>query len=90
MLPSLTASGPKSHLGGFAQVLSQHYEVDQRLRVAAVLKGGREKDRDGKRESHSSQSKNRTALETQSGDKTVKGNSTLYLASFMSLTEMNN
>lgn len=37
---SLTVWGPKSHLGGFAQVLSQHDEVDQRLRVATVLWGG--------------------------------------------------
>lgn len=44
-LLSLTAVGPKSHLGSFAQVLCQHYEVDQRLRVAAVLKGGRQRDR---------------------------------------------
>lgn len=33
----LTALGSKSHLRGFAQVLSKHYEVDQRLRVAAIL-----------------------------------------------------
>lgn len=32
-----TASGSKSHLRSFAQVLGQHYEVDQRLRVTAVL-----------------------------------------------------
>lgn len=54
-LSLLTASGPKSHLGSFAQVLCQHYEVDQRLRVAAVLKRGREKDR--KLETRSPQSK---------------------------------
>lgn len=35
-----TALGPKSHLWSFTQVLSEHYEVDQRLRVAAVLQGG--------------------------------------------------
>lgn len=29
--------GSKSHLRSFAQVLCQHYEVDQRLRVTAVL-----------------------------------------------------
>lgn len=34
----LTALGSKSHLRSFAQVLCQHYEVDQRLRVTAVLK----------------------------------------------------
>lgn len=38
-LSSVTALSPKSHLWSFAQVLSQHYEVDQRLRVTAVLKG---------------------------------------------------
>lgn len=31
--------GSKSHLRSLAQVLCQHYEVDQRLRVTAVLKG---------------------------------------------------
>lgn len=33
----LRALGPKSHLRSFAQVLGQHYEVDQRFRVTAVL-----------------------------------------------------
>lgn len=37
---SLTVLGPKSYLGSFAQVLSQYYEVDQCLRVTAVLWGG--------------------------------------------------
>lgn len=41
-MTSLTALGPKSHLRSFAQVLSQHYEVDQCLRVAAVLEVGEE------------------------------------------------
>lgn len=40
---SLTALGSKSHLGSFAQVLSQHYEVDQRLRMTAVLNTGKRK-----------------------------------------------
>lgn len=41
---SLTALSPKSHLWSFAQVLCQHHEVDQCLRMAAVLIGGRQKD----------------------------------------------
>lgn len=44
MVKSQTALGSKSHLGSFAQVLGQHDEVDQCLRVAAVLIGIREED----------------------------------------------
>lgn len=43
MVKSQTALGSKSHLGSFAQVLGQHDEVDQCLRVAAVLIGIRER-----------------------------------------------
>lgn len=35
--------GSKSHLRSFAEVLGQHDEVDQRLRMTAVLKGGERK-----------------------------------------------
>lgn len=43
--------GSKSHLRSFAQVLCQHYEVDQRLRVTAVLKA-EERQTETNRESH--------------------------------------
>lgn len=46
MVKSQTALGSKSHLGSFAQVLGQHYEVDQCLRVAAVLIEIREREED--------------------------------------------
>lgn len=36
-VPLLTVLGPKSYLRSFAQVLSQYYEVDQRLRMTAIL-----------------------------------------------------
>lgn len=65
----LTALGSKSHLRSFAQVLCQHYEVDQRLRVTAVLKAEeRQTEMNRERESFSlsKQCSNTRVEETQS------------------------
>lgn len=50
----LRALGSKSHLRSFAQVLGQHYEVDQRFRVTAVLKA-EEKQKEMDRVIHATQ-----------------------------------
>lgn len=62
-------------------MLGQHYEVDQRLRMTAVLKGGREGDRDGQevRESFSQSKQGSNTKWRQDSE------STFYSACFTSV-----